>query len=99
MMNPEEPTITIKESYTPGYTPVAIRYMMRRYAARDAAFFLPVLKPGMALLDCGCGPGTITVGLAEMVASGSVVGVDVEPSQIELANKTVQDRGLPNIRI
>jgi SAM-dependent methyltransferase len=99
MTNSKAPTITIKESYTPGYTPVAIRYMMRRHAARDAAFFLPLLKPWMTVLDCGCGPGTITIGLAEVVTSGTVVGVDVEPSQIELANKTVQDRGLQNIRI
>ena len=91
--------IPIKESYTPGYTPVAVRYMMRRYAARDAAFFLPMLKPEMTLLDCGCGPGTITVGLAEVVARGSVVGVDVEMSQVAQATRTLQGRGLRNTRI
>ena len=35
----------------------------------------------MRLLDCGCGPGSITAGLAEAVAPGQVVGVDIEPSQ------------------
>jgi ubiquinone/menaquinone biosynthesis C-methylase UbiE len=49
------------ETYTPGYSEVAVRYMSRRHAARDAAFLLPRLKPGMALLDCACGPGTITI--------------------------------------
>ncbi len=86
------------ESYTPGYSEVAVRYMMRRYAARDAAFLLPHVKQGMSLLDCGCGPGTITVGLAEAVAPGSVVGVDLEPSQIAIAEKTARDRGLKNTR-
>ena len=52
-MNREESPTSTKEAYTPGYSPVAIRYMMRRYAARDAAFFIPELKPGMSLLDCG----------------------------------------------
>ncbi len=86
------------ETYTPGYSEVAIRYMRRRHAVRDAAFLVPRLKPGMALLDCGCGPGTITVGLAEAVAPGLVVGVDVAPSQVQLAEETVAVRGLMNVR-
>lgn len=87
-----------KETYTAGYSDVAIRYMKRRHAARDAAFLLPHLKPGMHLLDCGCGPGTITVGLAEAVAQGSVVAVDLEPSQVVLAEKTAAERGVKNVR-
>ena len=31
----------------------------------------------MSLLDCGCGEGTITVGLAALVAPGQVLGVDI----------------------
>ncbi len=86
------------ESYTPGYSATAVRYMRRRHAARDAAFVLPRLKPGMSVLDCGCGPGSITVGLAEAVAPGAVVGVDVEPTQIELADRAAVDRRLSNAR-
>ncbi len=86
------------ETYTPGYSEVAVRYMQRRHAARDAAFLLPLLKPGMMLLDCGCGPGTITIGLAEAVAPGSVVGVDLEPSQIAIAERTAREHGLTNVR-
>ncbi len=86
------------ETYTPGYSDVAIRYMKRRYAARDAAFLLPHLKPGMSLLDCGCGPGTITVGLAEAIVPGSVVAVDLAPGQVVLAEKTAAERGIKNIR-
>lgn len=86
------------ETYTPGYSDVAVRYMSRRHAARDAAFLLPRLKPGMALLDCACGPGTITVGLAQRVAPGPVTGVDLEPSQVALAEKTAAQAGVANVR-
>ena len=39
----------------------------------------------MRLLDCGCGPGSISIGLAEAVAPGRVIGVDIEPDQYRSA--------------
>jgi SAM-dependent methyltransferase len=86
-----------RETYTVGYSDVALRYMMRRHAARDAALLLPWLKPGMTLLDCGCGPGTITVGLAKAVVPGRVVGIDLEESQFETAQQIARERGATNI--
>lgn len=50
-----------------------------RTAENHAAFFLPYLKPGMRLLDLGCGPGSITEGLASLVAPAETVGVDIDP--------------------
>lgn len=51
------------------------------YTARQvdavADFLLPHLIPGMRLLDCGCGPGSITLGLAKAVLPGQVVGIDL----------------------
>lgn len=87
------------ETYTPGYSDETVRYMKRRHAARDAAFLLPHLKPGLSLLDCGCGPGTITVGLAEAVAPGRVAAVDLEPSQVALAERTAAAHGLRNVHV
>ncbi len=37
------------------------------------------------MLDVGCGPGTITIDLARLVAPGSVVGIDNEPAPLGLA--------------
>jgi len=88
-----------EEIYTPGYSAVAVRYMMRRHAARDAAFVLPRLRPGMRLLDCGCGPGTISVGLAQMVSPGEVVGIDVDEGQVVLARQHAAAGTLTNLRI
>jgi len=50
-----------------------------RTAESHAAFFLPYLKPGMALADLGCGPGSITAGLAAAVAPGPTTGIDLDP--------------------
>ena len=69
-----------------------------RTAGVQGAFFLPYLHPGMTVLDCGCGPGTITIGLAEAVAPGEAVGVDLEASQIDLARAKALERGIPHLR-
>ncbi|MGH2597889.1 MAG: class I SAM-dependent methyltransferase [Dehalococcoidia bacterium] len=68
-------------------------------SAREAAeFLIPHLQRGMQVLDCGCGPGTITLGLAEIVAPGEVLGVDHEPAQVERARALAAERGVPNVR-
>ncbi len=76
--------------------------VQKRYISREAApvtdFFLPHVQSGMTLLDCGCGPGTITLGLAQAVAPGQTVGIDLEPSMIERANGFARERQVDNVR-
>jgi len=61
----------------------------------QAAFFLPHLSPGMRLLDCGCGPGSITAGLAAAVSPGECIGIDISPDRIAVARQThVSDANL-----
>ena len=82
-----------------GYDSPAVQsYYTTREAARVADFFLPHLKSGMSLLDCGCGPGAITLGLAEAVAPGEVVGVDLEPGMVEQASAFAKERLVGNVR-
>lgn len=69
----------------------------RRVAAAQAAFLLPHLRSGVSLLDCGCGPGTITLGLAEAVAPGHVTGIDLDPRRVEEAKEVAAARGSANV--
>ena len=85
MVDVKSSNFNTKERYTLGYSPQMIEQLQKRTAAKEAGFLLPHLCPGMRLLDCGCGPGGISVGLAEAVAPGQVVGVDIEPSQLKPA--------------
>jgi SAM-dependent methyltransferase len=52
----------------------------------------------MRLLDAGCGPGSITLGLAEVVAPGPAVGVDIQPAQVERARALAAARGIATVR-
>jgi ubiquinone/menaquinone biosynthesis C-methylase UbiE len=52
----------------------------------------------MSLLDCGCGDGATTVELATIVAPGRVVGIDLDPSQIERARALAAERRVNNVR-
>lgn len=83
-------------TYTQQDNPAFEAELARRSAAYEGAFFLPHLRPGMRLLDVGCGPGTITLGLAEAVGSGEVVGIDAQPSQVEIARALAEERGVTN---
>lgn len=55
------------------------------------------LKPGMKVLDCGCGPGTLTLGLAQAVDPGHATGIDIEQGMIDTANGLARERGVSNV--
>lgn len=86
------------ETYTHGHAPATVRQHGQRTAEEAAAFLLPVLEPGMRLLDVGCGPGSITRGLAERVAPGEVIGIDLSTETLEAARQEAAARGLLNLR-
>ena len=90
---PREPA-----GYTYGHSSTVVDVHAARTAAYEAAFFLPYLRPGMRLLDIGCGPGTITLGLAAAVDPGEVVGLDMEPSVLDRARALALAERAGNVR-
>jgi ubiquinone/menaquinone biosynthesis C-methylase UbiE len=69
-----------------------------RTAEHHASYFLPYLSPGMDLLDVGCGPGSITRGLARGVMPGHTVGVDVRRENLPESLAT-EDEGAPRFLV
>ena len=57
---------------------------------------LPHLKPGLRVLDLGCGPGSISVGLAKAIEPGELHGIDMEESQIAIARASAAAGGHSN---
>lgn len=85
-----------QEQYTLGYGKIH-DYMNNRSSNVEAGFFVPHIRSGMKLLDCGCGPGSITLGLAELVSPGEVTGIDMAAGQIERANRLAEESGVTNV--
>jgi SAM-dependent methyltransferase len=57
------------------------------------------LKPGMRVLDVGCGPGRVSIPAAQRVGpEGEVVALDVQAGMLEKLQKRAAARGVANIR-
>jgi|SRR5579872_4508158 len=56
------------------------------------------LKPGMKILDIGCGPGRLTIPIAQAVDNkGSVVAMDIQKDMLKRVAAKAQKKGLSNI--
>ncbi len=82
--------------YTMGYSEEILKTQLRATVENSAEFLLPYLRPGLRLLDFGCGPGAISVGLAKAVAPGEMHGVDMAEPQIEMARSLAASQSQDN---
>jgi 2-polyprenyl-3-methyl-5-hydroxy-6-metoxy-1,4-benzoquinol methylase len=83
-----------RDVYTHGHQDAVLRSHRSRTVANSAAYLAPYLRPGLDLLDVGCGPGTLTVDLARHVAPGRVLGVDTSSEVVEAARAFAAGEGL-----
>ena len=51
----------------------------------------------MRLLDCGCGPSSITVDLAEAVAPGEAIGIDPREDALAHGRALARERRIANV--
>jgi len=71
------------------------RTLGRRTLERDHRALAALLRPGMSVLDVGCGTGAITAGIAKAVGpEGSVAGVDRDEGLLEIARREHRDGNL-----
>jgi ubiquinone/menaquinone biosynthesis C-methylase UbiE len=82
-------------NYMMGHHPSVLKAHGNRTASSYAAYLLPSIRPHDRILDVGCGPGSITVGLAEQAPDGWTVGIDYGAGPIEAAKKSAEERGGP----
>jgi len=68
----------------------------RRILEIDNSNLLHIIQKGQRVLDVGCGSGSITSGIANLVGlDGYIVGIDTSPHLIELAKR--QYENIPNL--
>src|SRR4051795_7401070 len=82
------------DTYTHGHADAVLQSHRWRTVENSAAYLAPHLRPGLDVLDVGCGPGTITVDLAERVAPGRGTGLDVAADPLDEARALAQSRGV-----
>jgi ubiquinone/menaquinone biosynthesis C-methylase UbiE len=85
------------EQYGPGYRPKLVSQHNSRTASRDAGFALPFISNPKIIVDCGCGRGSITIGLAELFPEAQVIGFDIGEEVIAAARSDAEAAALGNI--
>jgi SAM-dependent methyltransferase len=84
-------------TYTHGHHESVLRSHRWRTAENSAAYLLPLLRSGDAVLDVGCGPGTITADLATLVTPGRVTALEITDEALGLARTEIERRGLTTV--
>jgi SAM-dependent methyltransferase len=69
--------------------------MRNRSAAEYADFVLPSIGAADRVLDVGCGPGSITLGLAQL--AGHVTGIDLDDAEFTDARAYATEHGIDNV--
>lgn len=90
-------------TYLLGHADAEVRRLLLQARLYDDytehALRLAGLRPGMRVLDVGCGPGDVSFLAARLVGpEGAVLGVDAAADIIELARARATERGISSVR-
>ena len=56
------------------------------------------IKPGAYILDYGCGPGSYSIAVSELVGpTGKVYAVDIHPVAVREVQNKANEKGIPNL--
>jgi ubiquinone/menaquinone biosynthesis C-methylase UbiE len=64
----------------------------------EKEFEIAGLKPGMKVLDAGCGTGAVARRMAAKVSPGEIYGIDIDSLFISEARKLAANEGINNVR-
>jgi ubiquinone/menaquinone biosynthesis C-methylase UbiE len=74
---------------------LAIDNPVRRWVHDPETIVGPYVKPGMTVLDAGCGVGWFTIPMAKMVGSGGqVIAVDLQQQMLDAVQKRAAKAGV-----
>jgi ubiquinone/menaquinone biosynthesis C-methylase UbiE len=94
--------IPLTDTYVLGQAPEAIQRLLKQGQLLNP-FTRRMLEAagitaGMRVLDLGCGPGDVSLLVAELVGeTGDVLGVDANPGVLDLARARAQKAGLAQV--
>ena len=72
--------------------------ILRNNSAREIISHLE-LRPGLKVLDFGCGPGRLTIPIAKQIGlSGTVTAFDIQPAMLERVRVKADHENLGNIQ-
>ncbi|KIA75438.1 arsenite methyltransferase [Aspergillus ustus] len=89
-------TTSGNNSYKQSYSSQTVATQQTRTAESEAAFLLPYIKKTDSILDVGCGPGTITCGLAKYASEGRTTGIDISANVLQRARTAADNAKLLN---
>jgi 2-polyprenyl-3-methyl-5-hydroxy-6-metoxy-1,4-benzoquinol methylase len=68
---------------------------LRRLIHDPVKILGPYVRPGMTVLDIGCGMGFFSLGMARLVGdSGKVFSLDMQPEMLRIVEKRARRKGL-----
>jgi ubiquinone/menaquinone biosynthesis C-methylase UbiE len=78
---------------TPFYDPL-LRWGMREETFKSALIRQAEIRPGMRVLDLGCGTGTLTILIKQTHPASEVTGLDGDPEVLQIARAKAAKTGV-----